>query len=220
MGRFWKQLLGLDAGATLTPPEYFSLMPPLETPRLLLRQVKRRDAADYHAYASDPEVARYVLWQAHRSLRETRQVISAIRQRYRYGLPGCYAIILRETGRMIGTIGFEAWHPEQRCMEVGYSLARACWGQGYASEALQALLRQCFDVMQVHRVEAVYDVENPASGSVLAHCGFHPEGVMRRRVLNKGEWRDVCLCAVLAEDAPSAPADGLHPAAESVLPGH
>ena len=47
MGRFWKQLLGLDAGATLTPPEYFSLMPPLETPRLLLRQVKRRDATDY-----------------------------------------------------------------------------------------------------------------------------------------------------------------------------
>ena len=189
----------------MPPSEYFAIMPPVETDRLLLRQVKRRDAPDFHRYASDSEVARYVLWEAHRSLRETRRVIRNMRAQYRLGLPGSYAMVLRDTGRMIGTIGFNTWHPEADTLEVGYSIAREHWGSGYASEALSALIRQCFHVMKVHRVEAMYDVENPASGHVMAHCGMQSEGILRKRILNKGKWRDVCICSILSDDPVNLP---------------
>jgi ribosomal-protein-alanine N-acetyltransferase len=108
--------------------------------------------------------------------------------------------VLKDTGRMVGTIGFTAWHPHRGCLEVGYSLARACWGQGYAAEALRLVLDQCFRVMRVHRVEAYHDVDNPASGRVMEKCGMRKEGVLRRQILNKGEWRDVCLWAVVEGD--------------------
>ncbi len=202
---FWKRWLSRDSDGIMSPQEYFSVMPPLETQRLLLRRIRRQDAGDYYAYASDPEVARYVLWDAHHSLRETRGIIRNMRLQYRLGLPGSYAMVLKETGRMIGTIGFNAWHPDADTVEIGYSIARDHWGRGYASEALKALLAQCFRVMKVHRVEAVFDVDNPASGQVMAHCGMQREGIFRKRVLNKGEWRDVCVCTILSDDPVSPP---------------
>ena len=193
-------LLGRQRQETMPPEDYFSFMPPLDTARLLLRKVAMRDARDFNAYASDPEVARYVLWTAHRDLADTRNAIRCMRQQYRLGLPASYAVVRKDMGRMIGTIGFTAWDPQRRCLEVGYSLAQSCWGQGYAAEALAVLIRQSFRVMRVHRVEAFHDVDNPASGRVMAKCGMQKEGVLRRLVLNKGVWRDVCLWAVLEDD--------------------
>ena len=205
MSLFRRLRQGSETGETMSPAEYFAVMPPVETERLLLRRVERRDAEDYYRYASDPEVARYVLWEAHRSLRETREVIRNMRTQYRLGLPGSYAVVLRASGRMIGTIGFNAWHPEADTLELGYSIARDHWGNGYASEALSALIRQCFLVMRVHRVEAMYDVENPASGQVMIRCGMHREGILRKRALNKGVWRDLCICSILLDDPVISP---------------
>ena len=63
-----------------------------------------------------------------------------------------------------------------------------------------ALLDFCFGKLRLHRVEAVHDVENPASGHVMQHCGMRYEGTIRGRVLNKGEWRDVCLWGLLSDE--------------------
>ena len=183
---------------------FFASLPPLETERLLLRPVRRGDAADFYAYASDPEVARHVLWRAHRSLSETRAVIRMIRRQYWNAEPSLYAIVLRSSGRMIGTIGFNAWDEEHLSAEVGYSLAREFWHQGLATEALQALLGLCFDRMGLHRVEGMHELDNPASGRVMEHCGMRREGVLRGRIRNKGAWKDVCLYAILAEEWVSA----------------
>ena len=54
--------------------DYFSRLPVLETPSLILRPMVMKDAEDIYAYSSDPEVARYVLWEPHRNLRETRML--------------------------------------------------------------------------------------------------------------------------------------------------
>ena len=183
--------------------DWFALMPTLRTPRLTLRKVTRRDAADFFAYASDPEVARYVLWEAHRNLGHTRAVIRQMRREYRLGLPSSYAICLRDAAgneKMIGTIGFTAWYPDLETVELGYSLGKAYWGQHLATEALQAMVAHCFDTMGLRRVEAMHDAENPVSGRVMANAGMQMEGTLRRRVRNKGEWRTVCLWAMLRDD--------------------
>ena len=178
----------------------FSSLPVLDTKRLRLRPLSMRDEKDMYRYASDPAVSRHVLWDAHESPRDTRSTLrSAIRQ-YRSGSPGSFAIERRSDRRMIGTIGFMWINTEHRSAEVGYSLARDCWNQGYATEALAAVLRFGFDTLRLNRIEAQHETSNPASGRVMQKCGMTYEGTLRSRVFNKGHFSDVRLYAILRSD--------------------
>ena len=178
----------------------FSSLPVLDTKRLRLRPLSMRDEKDMYRYASDPAVSRHVLWDAHESPRDTRSALrSAIRQ-YRSGAPGSFAIERRSDRRMIGTIGFMWINTEHRSAEVGYSLARDCWNQGYATEALAAVLRFGFDTLRLNRIEAQHETSNPASGRVMQKCGMTYEGTLRSRVFNKGHFSDVRLYAILRSD--------------------
>ena len=180
--------------------DVFSRLPVLNTPRLILRPVSLRDAQDIYDYSRDPEVARHVLWDAHRSVADSRAYIRFIQRQYRDGTPSSYAIVLRETNRVVGTIGFMAYSEENATVEVGYSLARSLWNRGLMTEALDALLALSFDTMRLHRVEAQYEVANPASGHVMRKCGMRHEGTLRGRIFNKGHFSDVELYAILRED--------------------
>jgi ribosomal-protein-alanine N-acetyltransferase len=178
----------------------FSRLATLETPRLILRRLTMDDAGDIFSYSSDPEVARYVLWDAHRTIHDSRQFIRFIQHQYRADEPSTWAIVLKQTGRVIGTIGYMWWNIENRSAEVGYSLARAYWGYGIMPEALSAVLRFGFERMRLHRIEAQHAVENGASGRVMQKCGMRYEGVLRGRLYCKNAFLDVALYAILEED--------------------
>lgn len=98
-------------------------MPDLETDRLILRKLTMHDAEDIYAYSKDPEVARHVLWDAHRSIGESRAYLRYMIRRYRMTEPASWGIELKETGAVIGTIGFMWIQDDNRAAEVGYSLA-------------------------------------------------------------------------------------------------
>ncbi len=183
-----------------SPAFYFSRLPVLESDRLILRSVRRQDAKDIFAYASDPEVARYVLWEPHRSLADTRSYIRYIRALYRRGFPASWAVALRESGRVIGTIGF-MWYSGASCSaEVGYSFSREFWNRGLATEALSAVIRSAFASLPINRIEAQHDIRNPASGRVMEKSGMRKEGILRQRLKNKGEFIDTVLYAILRAD--------------------
>ena len=179
---------------------FFFNLPVIETPRLILRRMNRRDAADIFAYSKDVEVARHVLWDAQRSISEARAYLRYMQRQYRLNQPSSWGIVLRETGRLIGTIGFMGYSEDHNSAEVGYSLSRDYWNRGLMSEALEACLRYAFEEMQLHRVEAQHEVTNPASGRVMEKCGMRREGILRGRLYNKGRYVDVCLYAMLEED--------------------
>ena len=183
-----------------TPVAYFSRLPQVETPRLLLRRMTLRDAPDMYAYSRDREVARYVLWTAHESVWETKAYIRWCIQQYRMGAPSSWCMVAKATGRVVGTIGFMNWQPEHASVEVGYSLARSCWNQGLMTEALEAVLQECFTTMHMNRVEAQHFTANPASGRVMAKCGMTHEGTLRNRICNKGKYMDVEMWAILRSD--------------------
>lgn len=183
-----------------TPQAVFSHLPTLHTPRLTLRPLTMRDAEDIYAYSRDPEVARHVLWDAHRSVADSRAYLRFILRQYRDGLPSSYGMVLKATGRMVGTIGFMWYSEENSTVEVGYSLARSLWNQGLMTEALDALLTLSFTTLRLHRVEAQHESDNPASGRVMAKCGMTHEGTLRGRIRNKGRYADVELYAILRED--------------------
>ena len=91
----------------------FDPMAVIETPRLILRPARMRDAEDMYEYSKDPEVAQHVLWDAHHSIRETRAVLRRMIRDYHYAPPFTYVIELREECRVIGTIGLMNYQPGQ-----------------------------------------------------------------------------------------------------------
>ena len=204
---FFRNLLlsvpGTEDGA-MSPAAFFYRLPTLETPDLILRKPAMKDAKDIFRYASDPEVARYVLWEPHRSLAETRSFVRFLRSRIRAGYPSSWVVVLKETGTVIGTIGFVWYSEANRAAEIGYSFSREHWNRGYATQALGAVVDASFTSLPLNRLEAQHDVRNPASGRVMEKCGLRQEGILRDRMINKGEYVDAALYAVLRSDWESA----------------
>ena len=178
----------------------FSHLPTLETDRLILRPLRMSDAKDLFAYAHDPLVSRHVLWDTHESVWDSRQFLRGAIRQYRRGEPGSFAITLRESGRMIGTIGFMWVNVDYKSAEVGYSLSREYWNRGIMSEALRRVVAFGFEELRLNRIEAQHEVDNPASGRVMAHAGMQYEGRLRQRIKNKGRFVDVALYAILRGD--------------------
>ena len=178
----------------------FDDMPRLETPRLILRRLEMRDAPDLFDYSRDPQVAKHVLWDAQTSVSEARAYVRYMLRRYRAGEPASWGIEEKETGRVVGTIGYMWYQRDNNACEVGYLLARRRWNLGYMTEALAEVLRFSFEELGVHRVEAQHEVENAASGAVMRKCGMRKEGTLRGRLYNKGRYVDVDLYAMLRED--------------------
>ena len=180
--------------------EAFSNLPTIYTPRLTLRPARMSDARDMYEYSRDPEVARHVLWDAHRSIHQTRQYLRYLIRQYRMAAPCTFVIELTAQHKVIGTIGFMWVQMENRSAEVGYSLSRAYWNQGIMSEALEEILRYGFQSIRLNRIEAQHELDNPASGKVMQHAGMRYEGRLRQRIYNKGRYVDVELYAVLRSD--------------------
>ncbi len=174
----------------------------LITPRLSLRRPRLADAADFFAYAREEAVARYVLWDSHRHMRDSRQALRAILARSKSQGAETFAICLKKSDSLIGTIGPVWLDWGNLSCEVGFSLGRPYWGQGLMTEALEAFLRHAFYDLGLNRVEGQYDLLNPASGRVMAKAGMIREGELRQRLYYKGRYADVGLYAAIRETWP------------------
>ena len=68
------------------------------------------------------------------------------------------------------------------------------------TEALSAVIAYTFNKLRVNRIEAQYELDNPASGAVMKKCGMTYEGTLRQRLYNKGRYVDVGLCSILKSE--------------------
>lgn len=174
-------------------------LPLLETPRLRLRKLTLDDAPDAFLYNSDPEVVRYLLWAEHKTLAESRADIERVMKGYDKGTDLRWGIELKSTGRLIGGCKLTCVL-EHRRAEVGYVLARAHWGQGYAPEAVRAILQHGFTEIGLNRIEGLTFSEHAVSGRVLEKCGFQFEATLRGYELIKGEFTDLKIFSILRNE--------------------
>ena len=168
----------------------------LYTPRLILREFALDDWRAVHAYASDPEVTRYMSWgpndeEASQNFVKTVVARQQAVSRREFDL----AITLKDNGKLIGGCGVYGRKPKEG--EMGYCLHRDYWGKGYMTEVAAALLEFAFDQKGFHRVYATCDPRNVGSARVMEKSGMKKEGHLRDHVLKDGEWRDSLLYAVL-----------------------
>ena len=174
----------------------------LETHRLILRRFRAEDAEDmFRNWASDPEVTRYLTWPAHGSVEITRMVLADWISRYDDGSFFNWAIVLKETGEVIGNIAAVSVIGPLESAELGYCLGRAFWGRGIMPEALRAVNAWLFETAGLRRVIAHHDVNNPGSGRVMAKAGMKLEGILHGAGRNNQGFCDVAQYALLREDA-------------------
>jgi RimJ/RimL family protein N-acetyltransferase len=177
-----------------------------ETARLVIRRFQPSDAPAFAAYRCDPEVARYQSWTPAVMLQEA----AALVEEFAAGDARAagwfqYAIALRAPDPvLIGDIGVHL-HQNMMQAEIGFTLARAHQGHGYATEAVQAMLHHLFTDRQLRRISAECDARNLASARLLQRVGFRREGLRRQHTWIKGEWTDDLLFGLLAAELPSAP---------------
>lgn len=174
----------------------------IETPRLILRPFVMADArAMYENWASDPEVAKYVTWPAHSSVEVTRMLLGEWIVRYQKPDNYNWAIELKDgDGKPIGNISAVAGNEDLNIIEIGYCLGRAWWSGGMMTEALKAVISFFFGRVGANRVEARYDVNNPASGRVMVKAGMTFEGTLRQAARNNQGIIDIGMCSILAEE--------------------
>lgn len=172
----------------------------LATERLRLRRFRPGDAETLAAYRSDPEVARYQSWDAPFPLERARRVVAVLASG-EPDEPGWfqYAVERAADRTLIGDVGVHL-HENRRRAEIGFTLARPYQGQGYAAEAVRAVLDRLFTVQGLHKVCAECDARNVASARLLERLGFTCEGRLREHTWAKGEWTDDLWFGLLARE--------------------
>jgi len=175
-------------------------LPRLESPRLILRALSLDDADDIFAYASDSEVTRYTIFERHLSLDTTIEWLRSVLGMYRDGHPGPWGMELRNGDRLIGACGFRNWDAQHRRAEMGYTVTRTFWNQGYASEAVRALIAFGFEHMNLNRIEAHAVPINVGSTRVMEKAGMKFEGVLRQSEFFKGAYQDLAIYSILRSD--------------------
>lgn len=173
--------------------------PVLETPRLVLRELRADDADAIYALFSDPAVTRYHDLDTFTAAAQAHEFIARMRQRFA-NRAGIRWGIVRENDMVIGTGGFNRWNIHDRFAHLGYDLAQAAWGQGIMTEAIGAMIRFGFDGLDLNRIEAETMLDNVASMRVLAKCGFREEGVLRQRYFWKGAFHDMRMFSLLRRE--------------------
>lgn len=151
------------------------------TERLILRRAREDDLEAMHAVLSHPAGMRYWSTPPHTDIEQTREWLGnmlATRP------PEGEDFVVEHRGRVIGKAGC------YRLPEIGYILHPDAWGQGFATEALTAVIAHVFATHPVEALRADVDPRNPASIRLLERLGFVPDGSAKRTWLVGEEWCD------------------------------
>ncbi len=174
----------------------------IETPRLLLRRFAVDDAdAVFKNWANDPAVTEFLCWPTHTSVEASKKVVEELWVS-NYHMDNFYqwAIVLKELGEPIGSIGSVAHKDETQMVHIGYCIGKKWWHKGIMSEALAALIEYFFEKVGVNRIESRHDPNNPNSGEVMKKCGLIYEGTLRQADTNNKGLVDASMYAILRED--------------------
>jgi ribosomal-protein-alanine N-acetyltransferase len=180
-------------------------LPVLHGERLYLRAP---DINDYDAWSTLRAVSREHLqpwepsWAEDSLSREGfRRRLAWFERLRRHEHGEAYFIHLRRNDGLVGGITLSnIRRGASQCGELGYWIGKPFAGHGYMTDALAVMLRHCFEVLKLHRVEAACLPENQPSRRLLDRAGFRHEGLLREYLKIDGVWRDHQLYARLAGD--------------------
>lgn len=175
--------------STYNPKEF----PIIETDRLMLRAVYFTDCHRLFEIFKNEEVMRYYGMFAITGLEGAISLIEALQSTFHENRGIRWAVVLKETGILIGTCGFHNFNEFHRRSELGYELDQEYWHQGYGTEMLQAMIQYGAEQMNLHRIEALVYPENIPSQVLLERNGFEREGLLKAYAYFREVYTDLIL---------------------------
>jgi RimJ/RimL family protein N-acetyltransferase len=163
----------------------------VRTERLVLRPMQPQDARALHAILSDPETMRHWSTLPHESLAVTEAWVAKTIASVAAG-EADDRVVLRD-GVVIGKVGL--WKGD----EIGVILSRNCWGRGYATEALRAMIERAFS-RGMPRIVADIDPRNLASTRLFETLGFRHTGFAKATFQLGEVWADSLYLTLTPED--------------------
>lgn len=174
----------------------------LETERLILRAFTIDDAPDmFNNWASNENVAKFLTWRRHGSVEVTKSIISEWVNEYEDLKNYQWAIVIKDSNTLIGSISAVHIKEDVGACEIGYCIGENWWHQGYTSEAFKKVIEFLFNEVGAKRIWACHAVDNPNSGKVMQKCGLKKEGLLRKAcATGSGKIYDMAIYAILSED--------------------
>jgi RimJ/RimL family protein N-acetyltransferase len=179
---------------------------PMHTERLTIRLMTGADIDDVHKYQSREDVCRYQLFEP-RTRDEVAEQVAKHAEATTLEKDGDYwqlALELPGTGgvpsRVIGDIYFTIASLTNSKGEIGWSTHPDFHGNGYASEAANAVLSLAFQTIGLHRVVAELDPRNTASIALCKRLGMREEAFFVKDLWFRGDWADTGMYAILRDE--------------------
>ena len=164
----------------------------IHTPRLLIAPFTKADCKDIHYKNCFPEVAEFNTIGVPKNIEVTETFLQALfePQRAEQVQQLGWSIRLKENNTFIGELGMRLTTPKYNKGEIHYSLIPEFWNKGFATEAVQAILKHGFETLNLHRIEAGVATQNLNSIKLLEKVDMTGEGLHRKILPIRREWVD------------------------------
>lgn len=175
----------------------FKTFPLLETERLALRKITKRDLNDLLFLRSDPDVMLYLDSPKATNIREVKDLLTKIDTGLKMNTAIAWGIFLKDSTELIGTISFHRIEKPHHRAELGYMLKPAYWKKGIISEAVNEVIAYGFRKINLHSIEAHVNPSNAGSIRLLEKHGFVREAYFKENYCYNGVFLDSAVYSLL-----------------------
>jgi ribosomal-protein-alanine N-acetyltransferase len=174
----------------------------LKTNRLNIRELTFADINNVHKLHSLPETDEFNTLGIPENIQTTENILNEwlIKQKQEPRNSYIFCMDRNDDNEFIGLIAIILGKENYKTAEVWFKIHKNHWQQGYTTEALIRILKFGFIDLKLHRIEAGCAVENIASIKTLEKAGFKREGMKRKKLPIRGEWKDNYFYGILEED--------------------
>lgn len=175
----------------------------LESQRLNLKEFTWDDLENIHRLHSCPDIDRYNTLGIPKTINDTKEVLESVIEDSRNLIRKkiSWSLFLKKTGEFIGEAGISISANRFKLGEIYYNLLPGFWGAGYGTETARTIVNFGFSRLGLHKVEAGVATENARSIKVLEKARMTREGLRRKILPIRGEWKDNYHYAILENDS-------------------
>ncbi|MCP1494861.1 ribosomal-protein-alanine N-acetyltransferase [Peribacillus frigoritolerans] len=169
----------------------------LETERLHLIEIGHHHAESLFEILSKDEVTKYDGMESLTIVEDARRLIDSFKSAYINKRGMRWGVILKDSGKFIGTVGLHQLSLANKRAEIGYEIHPEYWRKHFTSEAVNEVLRYCFEELRLNRIAALTFKDNIASRNLLKKFGFKEEGSLRSYLFLRDQSHDALVFSLL-----------------------
>ena len=153
-----------------------------------------------YEYSRNPKTSEFLLWEPHTSKNYTKAHIRYLQSQYQKGAFFDWALIEKKSGKMIGTCGFTEIYEKKLIGEIGYVISPEFQRKGYATEAVQKVLKYGFCTLKLEKISARFMGDNIGSKKILLNVGFQDDTKRKETIIKRGKKQTIYTFSLLKNE--------------------